>query len=241
MYAIISDIHGNLYALESVFLDMEKYSIDGVILLGDIIDYGMQSNEVVEFLKNNIGDNFICNIWRNHKNAIMTNDYSMFSSQRGKDSAKYTASVLSESSKKYLTEKMDHCGKKEFSLAEKKILAVHGSQNDFFWKPIFPEDVNGDYSGFDIVLSGHSHYSHCFYKFYSVDDPEKRNKHAVLFINPGSVGQPRNHNPAAQYALLDINTRTVILRTVEYDVDSAMMLYDGSVDGFYKTRLKSGI
>ena len=47
MYAVLSDIHGNLYALENVVRDMEQYPLDGVILLGDLIDYGMQSNEVV--------------------------------------------------------------------------------------------------------------------------------------------------------------------------------------------------
>ena len=43
-YAVISDIHGNLYALEKIMEDMKSFSVDGVILLGDLIDYGMQSN-----------------------------------------------------------------------------------------------------------------------------------------------------------------------------------------------------
>ena len=61
-YAILSDIHGNLYALEAVIKDMADFDIEGVILLGDLIDYGMQSNEVVQYLH----DRFrykICNIW----------------------------------------------------------------------------------------------------------------------------------------------------------------------------------
>ena len=68
-----------------------------------------------------------------------------------------------------------------------------------------------------------------------------RNKKSVLFINPGSVGQPRNHNPNAQYAILDTETMGVELRAVEYPVDEAMDLYDGSIDKFYQTRLKNGI
>ena len=56
MYAILSDIHGNMYALEKVVEDMEKYNIEGIILLGDLIDYGMQSNEVVKYIKENWKD-----------------------------------------------------------------------------------------------------------------------------------------------------------------------------------------
>ena len=68
-----------------------------------------------------------------------------------------------------------------------------------------------------------------------------RNKKSVLFINPGSVGQPRNHNPNAQYAVLDSQTMGVELRSVEYPKDKAMDLFDGSVDDFYRKRLESGI
>ena len=50
MYAILSDIHGNLYALKKVADDIKKYCIDGIILLGDIIDYGMRSNEIIRKL-----------------------------------------------------------------------------------------------------------------------------------------------------------------------------------------------
>lgn len=241
MYAILSDIHGNLYAFEKVVEDMDQFDIEGIILLGDLIDYGMQSNEVVEYISSNWKDRIICNIWGNHERAILTPDYNRFSSQRGVDSAKHTASQLSELSVEYLNINLIHEGLYEFELGDKRILAVHGSLDDNYWKAIGPDNVRGDYSSYDVVLSGHSHYTHMFSRFYEADAPERRNKHAVFFINPGSVGQPRNHNPAAQYALLDINTMAVNLRAVKYDVESAMALYDGSVDDFYKSRLKKGV
>ena len=68
-----------------------------------------------------------------------------------------------------------------------------------------------------------------------------RNKKSVLFINPGSVGQPRNHNPNAQYAVLDSESMSVELRSIEYPVDKAMDLYDGSIDDFYRKRLEKGV
>ena len=68
-----------------------------------------------------------------------------------------------------------------------------------------------------------------------------RNKHAVLFINPGSVGQPRNHHAEAQYAIVDTDTKAVNMRSVKYDVEKAMNFFGNDVDRFYRDRLKNGI
>ncbi|MBQ8945563.1 MAG: metallophosphoesterase family protein [Lachnospiraceae bacterium] len=266
LYAVLADIHGNMHALNNVVSDMSDYDINGVILLGDLIDYGMQSDETVAFIRDRLGYDIICNIWGNHERAIMLEDYSGFSSQRGVDCAKYTASVLKDETKLYLSSQMDVRGMSEFDLAGKKCLAVHGAlgnlrsdtgdngldwivpdsvsgaeNQSLFWESVSPENVNGDYRNYDIVFSGHSHYSHVFSVFYDADDPDMRNKHAVTFINPGSVGQPRNHNSNAQYALLDADSLSVQLRSVPYDIEAARALYDGRVDSFYKDRLLKGI
>lgn len=241
MYAVLSDIHGNMYALERVINDMEKIPIDGIFLLGDLIDYGQQSDEVVDYIHEHLNHRIICNLWGNHERAILGQDYSHFSSQRGVDCAKHTASVTNNNTKNYLNNELVHDGFTELIGDGFRILAVHGSLEDPFWKSIMPDNVRGDYSCYDIVLSGHSHYSHVFTKFYETEDPERRNKHAVTFLNPGSVGQPRNHNPAAQYALIDLDMMSVNLRAVEYNVEAAMDLFDGSVDMFYRDRLKFGV
>jgi putative phosphoesterase len=238
-YAILSDIHGNLFALKEVVKDFED--IDYVILLGDIIDYGMQSNEVIKYIYDNLTGRIICNIWGNHEKAIMTEDFNHFSSKRGVESAKFTGLQLSDFSKMYLENECIHEGVYELILNDKRVLAIHGSINDYYWKSIFPDELNGDYSDFDIVLSGHSHYPHVFQKFYEADNTEMRNKKSVLFINPGSVGQPRNHNPNAQYAVLDTESMSVELRSVSYPKENAMGLYDGSIDDFYRKRLERGI
>ncbi len=238
-YAILSDIHGNLFALEEVVRDFKD--IDHVILLGDLIDYGMQSNEVVKFIYDNLTGKIICNIWGNHENAILTDDFNHFSSERGVQSAKYTSYQLSDFSKMYLNNECVHDGFYEMILNGKRVLSIHGSLTDSYWKSIYPDNLNGDYSNYDIVLSGHSHYPHVFQKFYEVDDSEMRNKKSVLFINPGSVGQPRNHNPNAQYAVFDDETMAVELKSVKYPIKKAMELFDGSIDDFYRKRLANGI
>ena len=91
--AILSDIHGNISALKNVLADAEKMGAERFIILGDVIDYCMHSNEVIDVLRT-IDDKVICNIWGNHEYAIMKDDYARFSSQRGIDCAKYTKSIL---------------------------------------------------------------------------------------------------------------------------------------------------
>ncbi len=240
MYAVLADIHGNMYAFRKVLDDMKMFDIQGVILLGDLIDYGMQSNEVVGYIRDELDYSIVCNIWGNHERAIMLEDFDGFSSQRGADCAKYTAGVLSDTTREYLSTEMSKEGGLEFELYGRRCLAVHASKEDHFLKAISTDKVRGDYSDQDIVFSGHSHYSHVFTKFYDSDDITRRNKHAVIFINPGSVGQPRNHNPAAQYALID-NNLNVCLRCIPYEVEKAMELYDGKVDLFYRDRLEYGV
>lgn len=241
MIAVLSDIHGNLFAFERVLEDMACHAVDAAVLLGDLIDYGMQSNEVVALLRDRFSYPVLCNIRGNHEQAILCEDYTRFSSERGAQSAKHTAMQLVNETWDYLNRELVPEGRLEFGLDGKRCLAVHGSLEDNYWKSIMPDNVRGDYSAYDIVFSGHSHYAHAFTKFYEADDPDRRGKHAVWFINPGSVGQPRNHNPHAQYALLDTASMTVTLRAVPYDVEAAMALYDGSVDDFYRERLQYGV
>lgn len=241
MYAVLSDIHGNMFALEKVAEDMKSYDISGVILLGDLIDYGMESNEVLDYIQTNFDDMVICSIWGNHEKSILTSDFEGFSSKRGVESAKYTSLVLKRESIEYIKNNSACEGFQELEVSNCKILAIHGSLDDYYWKSILPDNVRGDYSMYDVVLSGHSHKSHMFFKSYEIYDPIMRNRHITYFINPGSVGQPRNHNPAAQYAIVDFETMSVNLRAVKYDVESAMALYDGSVDDFYKKRLEYGV
>ncbi len=237
--AIISDIHGNLVALDEVLKDLAYNEISKVVLLGDLIDYGMQSNEVIQRVTQ-MEQIFLAKIWGNHEASIINEDYSRFSSERGVRSAKYTKSVLDAFNEKDLLT-FEKKGFMEFSEDGLSFLAVHGSLEDPFWGTINPEKQGKEYMKYDVVLSGHSHYSHCFTQFYSVNRPERRNKRPVLFINPGSIGQPRNHNPNAQYALFNTSTKEVVLRCIPYDVEAAMSLYDGQIDSFYRERLKLGV
>ena len=238
--AILSDIHGNLSALKNVLVDAEKMGAERFILLGDVIDYGMHSNEVIEELRK-IDDKVICNIWGNHEYAVMNEDYGRFSSERAKISAKYTRTILTEDSIDYITDKMDAGKTVELILDGKKALCIHGIMKERYWAPIDTSSDLSSYSQYDFVLSGHNHVPHCFDEYYEIDDPKMRNKRKCIFVNPGSVGQPRNNNNRAQYCIIDFGTEEITFRKVDYDIQSEMDAFDGSVDDFYRERLRYGI
>ena len=244
-YLILSDIHGNVSAFNAVLEECRGEDFTGIILLGDLIDYGMRSNEIMGMIRE-LGvtewkDKIKVNIWGNHGKLFFDKDLERLSSDRGRVMAKYTADHISDESAEYIGSSMNREGLEEFSVGGLRCLAVHGSLDDRYWKAIGPGELRGDYSGYDLVFSGHSHYSHCFAHFYPSDNAELRNKKAVTFINPGSVGQPRNHNPYAQYGILDVESGNYEHRCVWYDVKEEQKLFSDSVDIFYKDRLILGI
>ena len=244
-YLILSDIHGNMSAFNAVRKDCENDIFDGVILLGDCIDYGMRSNEVLKTLQQlestSWNGKVIVNLWGNHEKLVVDKDLERLSSERGRAMALYTEQRLTEDSLDYIRNRMNSSGYMRINLLGIQALAIHGSCEDSYWKAIMPDHLHGDYSSYDFVFSGHSHYPHCFTKFYNVKNKELRNKKAVIFVNPGSVGQPRNQNPFAQYAVLYLPSKRTELRAVEYDVAYEQSLFPDEIDPFYKARLVAGI
>lgn len=243
---LLSDIHGNLSALNAVFEDAFKRNevlhieFDGVVLLGDNIDYGMRSNEVVSALSS-LGIPVVCSLWGNHENAVLTLDFGGFSTLRGEQCAKNTALCLDDAARLWLIKKANHAGIEEALIDGKRVLFVHGNISDPLWGKISCGQSDFSmYADFDVVVSGHSHIPHAFTVLLDVDNFDMRNKKAIVFINPGSVGQPRNHDPRAFYAIWDTE-RGIELNAVKYDIALEQSLYDGSVDDFYRDRLEKGI
>lgn len=237
---ILSDIHGNISALKAIFRSIPMDKLVGIILLGDLIDYGPHSNEVIEYLQSLPEELIVTNIWGNHEHAIVNEEYCSFSSERGKQCARITRGQLNCNTWEYL-DKMQKEGYKEFQLSGKNCLAVHGSLEDCYWKSIFGGESGEKYGKYDIVFSGHSHLPHYFSQWYSCENEEYRNKKKTVFINPGSVGQPRNHNPNAHYAILDMESMSVQLNSVSYDIEYEYQAFSEEVDKFYKERLLRGI
>lgn len=237
---IMADIHGNISALNAVLQNVQVDTLGGIILLGDLIDYGPHSNEVIECLQKLPQKMILANLWGNHEHSIVNAEYSRFSSERGKKCAQITREQLNCNTWNYI-EQMDMAGLRTFDLFGRKCLAVHGSLQDCFWKSIGSEEKDESYAGYDMVFSGHSHLPHYFSQWYASENKEYRNRKKTIFINPGSVGQPRNHNPYAQYALLDTESMSVQLNAVSYDIAYELQAFSDKVDRFYKDRLIRGI
>lgn len=239
---VLSDIHANLSALNAVIDDFQnKYVFDLIIVLGDIINYGMRPNETLKKIKSLSPH---CCLFGNHEKALMSNDSSRFSTERGKQILYYTAKQLTMESLEYINSEMEHSGMSIIESDNKRILLVHGTLSDPYWgKMTNEEQGNSRYAAFDIVISGHSHIPD--YTVVLFDDQsqiEYRKKHKTIFLNPGSVGQPRNHNPQAQYLYIDTETESFAFNSVKYDIAVEQRLFDGKeVDPFYKHRLEKGI
>lgn len=242
-FIILSDIHANLTALKAVLLDIEHqgYLPDAFILLGDIINYGMRPNEVIEEIKS-LSCPVIVNLMGNHEKALLDMDLTHFSTERGKRLLEYTSSILTETSLCYIEENMNPLGIQTEEWCEKRILFLHGNRNDRFWGKLSNESLSDSYySDYDFVISGHTHLPHYLSYYYPVDCPHLRNKKRTVFINPGSVGQPRNQNSCAQYVYFELLTGITHYNAVEYDIEAERRLYPEYLDVFYKDRLLLGI
>lgn len=240
--AVLSDIHGNLAALNAVVARLWEMSIWGVAVLGDLIDYGPHSNEAVERLGRFLEKRTVCaNLWGNHELAAVSGEYGRFASERGARCAAYTRKTLSGETMDYLTDRMDTEGVKHFYCAGKSCLAAHGSLDDAYWGSITAETEADGYAQYDYVFSGHTHIPHYFTKWAETGNPVLRDRKPVHFVNPGSVGQPRSQNPRAQFAVWDTDSGGVEFVAVPYDIEEEQRHFSDEVDAFYRERLQRGI
>ncbi len=237
---ILSDIHGNLSALNAVMAYLKNVQIDAVAILGDLIDYGPHSNEAVQIVSR-LKFPVVCNIWGNHEDAILCEHYDRFSSPRGVESAKYTRTLLDDQSLFYLNTKMEKSGCQTFLIDGKKYLAVHGTLEDFYWGKFDVQKELCAYSEYDVVLMGHSHRPFFYEAFFKSENPQTRNQKKTIFINPGSVGQPRNINPHSQFAIFDTQTQECHLIKIPYNITAEQKAFSDKIDSFYSTRLEAGI
>ncbi len=210
-------------------------------MLGDCIDYCPHSNETVELIRKTIGDMIICSIWGNHEMMIFRNDFSTFDLGRGVKCAIHTRDSLNKETVDYLKQNAISDAICHFELDGKKCLAVHGSIEDPYWGTIEQGIDFSAYSEYDYVFSGHSHIPHLFEVYYPSEDEKRRNKKKTVFVNPGSVGQPRNHSPLAQFAILDTETEEISFCKTSYDIAKEQAAFSDEVDAFYRERLTYGV
>ena len=240
---VLSDIHANLTALQAVLTDIRKkgYSPDAMILLGDIVNYGMRPNEVIEEL-GNYSKLVSINLIGNHEKALLDKKTDCFSTERGKCLLEYTSSILTEASWNYIRNSMNQCGSEVKVWNGKRLMFLHGDRNDVYWGKLSKDNMSDIYyADYDIVFSGHIHIPHYVEYFYPASNPLLRNKKKTIFVNPGSVGQPRNQNSGAQYVYMELLSGVTHYNSVQYDIEMEQKLYPDFLDSFYKNRLVYGI
>jgi predicted phosphodiesterase len=243
--AILSDIHGNMEALEAVLQDIDKNGgAERFWCLGDTVDYGPEPHECLEKVRQLKALNII----GNHDAAVCGKlDFRKVFSGDFLPVTTWTESHLPEEDKDYLSHLPLRIETEGFTL-------VHGSPRDPFWEYMLDLErakENIPFLNTRFCLVGHTHVNACFEvkeqdipvemipfsremdKKYFKDgkfnfDFKPADKNVIelnqerLIINPGSVGQRRDKDPRAAYAIYNSAQATIELRRVEYDVTATL-------------------
>lgn len=208
-FAILSDIHSNFEALSAVVREIGN--CDAVFLLGDITGYGAEPNRVIETVKKLKPQMVLAG---NHEYSISTGDLSRFHTPHGIKTIQWTREQLTEENLQYIS-RLQH----SFStkLERFRISAYHGSPRDQLNEYVYPIASKSTFKTLlelakaDVLLLGHSHI------------PMEVVLGTKLVLNPGSVGQPRDGDVRASYAILEVRNGRLshTIHRVRYDVDSA--------------------
>lgn len=197
--AVIGDVHSNVYALESVLLDIKRRDIDCILGTGDLVGYLPYPNEVVElFRKHNI-----LSVQGNH-DALIGNDHAVTGSMligleekelHANASRLFTNKTITDENRKYLKYLTKSI---RINIAGKSIVLVHGSpssQKEYLYNDAEVLLKWSDQINDDILICGHTHIPYVNYI------GEK------VFINAGSVGKPKHGNGNATYVVLDVKDK----------------------------------
>ncbi|MFC2046678.1 metallophosphoesterase family protein [Chloroflexota bacterium] len=242
-YAIIADIHANLAAFTAVLDDIEdRGGVAEVWCLGDVVGYGPDPHQCLELLRQ---CNHVC-IAGNHDWAATCK---MDTSEFNPDAAAachWAGQQLSPEDVEYLNSLPLVIHRNDFTL-------VHGSPRDPIWEYLLSTSSareNFTYFTSQFCLVGHSHVPLGFECNETGDcslcefpaDAVLTLTDNRLIINPGSVGQPRDSDPRASYAIYDSEARSISHYRIPYDIGATqdrMMKY--SLPRHLVVRLSHGL
>jgi predicted phosphodiesterase len=218
--AILSDIHGNLPALEAVLADADRKNCDTIWSLGDNVGYGGSPNECLDLLRSRetIG------VMGNHDAAVVGDEDLFFFHPAARAAVEWTRERLSLKNLNFLQAQPDR------RLCLGKYLLVHGAPDNRSRYLSAPSDLLTE----ACLLRSAGEAEVCFYGHTHVPmmssedtvwigDLGRRRLESFesYLVNPGSVGQPRDDNPRAAWLRLDTDTGRIEFRRVGYDIDRA--------------------
>jgi predicted phosphodiesterase len=216
--AVISDIHGNLHALEKVLAAIDDERPDAIWCLGDLVGYGPRPNECCELVAARANVCLVGNHDLGVTGAISLEEFS----HDAATAARWTQNVLEERWRTFLE------GLEPTAEVEGAEL-YHASPRDPVWDYVLTAD--GAYDALNrtqapLVLVGHSHVAIAVVLAggrldggLAPDGTELELSAGRLLLNPGSVGQPRDGDPRAAYLMLDYDRMFATFRRVEYPVE----------------------
>jgi len=244
--AIISDIHGNLEALEAVMADIKSQGADEIYCLGDIIGYGPNPRECIDIVMQNCAVTII----GNHDQAALFDPEGF---NPGAERAIFWTRQMLESGDREGNEaRWEFLGELPRMRREADCMFVHGSARNPLNEYVFPEDIYNQRKMeriFSLVTNvcfqGHTHIPGVFSENLSFQAPEDFDHSyeigdSKILINVGSVGQPRDGDSRSCYVLL--NDNKITYRRVEYDFEkTAAKIYPiPELDNFLGDRLRDG-
>jgi diadenosine tetraphosphatase ApaH/serine/threonine PP2A family protein phosphatase len=218
-YAVLSDVHGNLEALQAVLADAAAHA-DDILCLGDVVGYGADPVPCVDL----IGSRARATVAGNHERAVTGRLALSWFNRHARVAAEWTREQIDGSCAAYLD--------------ALPLMAEVGDATLVHASPQHPEEWDylvslGDglaaFAAFATRLCfvGHSHVPAVWSLGSSGPDHERGDVDVTLdagrryIVNVGSVGQPRDRDPRAAYALWDVDARRVSVRRVAYDVGTA--------------------
>jgi putative phosphoesterase len=208
---LVSDVHANATALEAVLDDMPP--VDVLIHAGDVIGYGPSPNECINLLQEHEAES----VRGNHDEAL-------FGGPVYESGDKYAQRVVTEENREWV----GRCPA-QLTLFDGQLKVIHGNPTERF-QYTYPSDFEPGLLGDEeILVLGHTH---------------KQSKAAFddgIIVNPGSVGQPRDGDKRAAYAVVDLTNRTVTLDRVDYDINRvATAIRNTSISPRNAQRLERG-
>lgn len=247
--AVISDIHANIIALEAVLSDIKENfpEITEYICPGDLVGYGPNPRAVIDKL---IGENKFTAVTKgNHDHAIggggrdITNfdKYIDKFNRYAQQAIKWQAQVLFPEEKTFLYQ-LPSSRTVSNKSKDISISIIHGSPQyplDEYIRPNTPEQKDlfpfMELFEIGILLLGHTHIPF-------VDKSKSAETgQDLLMCNPGSVGQPRDRDPRASYAVLDLENISAEIIRVDYDIDeTAKRINTVGLPDFLSERLYKG-
>ncbi|MDH5401325.1 MAG: metallophosphatase family protein [Candidatus Heimdallarchaeota archaeon] len=207
---VLSDIHSNMTAFNAILNDIKTREYDAIFCLGDLVGYYTQPNEVLNKVREIVD---VC-VMGNHDFALIEPEILLYSTlQEGaKIALDHNKTQVSEENKDWVSKlPMKIIVETPYS----SVTLVHGDPVTIFGyiygvtDQLFEQSINNALMQIDTdyLMVGHSHLQGEYFSDFG-----------KVYVNPGAVGQPRDKDPRAAYAIVDLATRSHELIRVPYDI-----------------------